>query len=322
MRAVTNMLEQDLKLLLRNALFWVMAATLVFIILTVRFLIPEDFSATPSALATYGFGGGVPGATMLEDPAAVESLVRETGAVGAVRQGDELTILHSDLSDQAAAALATRLTPPVTTPPAVETEVLRPQGGVVPQNLRVTPVAITFEAIVLGFLMASVLMLSERQEGVLEAYRISPGSALTYVASKTLLFMGLGTLYAVAMAVTTVGVAFSWPAFLLLSLLAGALYTMFGLGLTVFFRDISGWFVVAMLVLGINMVPVISHAAPTFAPAWLVAIPSYAIVFAFDEVLFPTGKSLAGTYLTLGAWTVAALVACTALIDRRLLSAR
>lgn len=322
MRAVAAMLEQDAKLLLRNALFWVVAATLVLIVVTVRFLVPEDFSSAPPALVLHGLEGGVPGAMVLDDPTAVVAHVRETGAVGVVRQDGVLTILHTDLSDQGAAALATRLTPPNRTPPDVRVEVLRASVDAAPANLRVVPVAITFEALVLGFLLASVLMLSERQEGVLAAYRVSPGNALAYVVSKTLLFMGLGAVYAVAMAVTTVGVAFAWPAFLLLALLASALYTMLGLCLTVFFRDMSGWFVVAMLVLGINMLPVVSHAAPTFAPAWLVAIPSYAIVFAFDEVLFPTGRSLAGTYLTLAAAVAVALAASTVLVQRRVLSAR
>lgn len=321
MRAVGSMLVQDATLLLRNALFWVVAATLVLIVVTVRFVVPADVAAPPS-LALYGFDGAVAGATEFGDPAAVAAHVRETGAVGAVRQDGVLTIVHSDLSDQGAAALATHLTPPTQTPPDVRVEVLRAATDAAPANLRVVPVAITFEAIVLGFLMASVLMLSERQEGVLGAYRVSPGSALTYVVSKTLLFMAVGAVYAVAMAVMTVGVAFSWPAFLLLALLASALYTMLGLCLTVFFRDISGWFVVAMLVLGINVVPVVSHAVPTFAPAWLVAIPSYAVVFAFNEILFPTGRNLGATYLTLAIAAAVALAASTTLVQRRLLSAR
>lgn len=191
MKRIASMLEQDLKLLLRNAIFWVMAATLILIIIAVKFLIPAEFSASDPALAVYGFAYSLPGSAALESPAAVERHVRETGGVGVVKQGDQLTLIHAGPNDQAATALITLITPPEGALPDLQTTVLRARAGAIPQNLRLLPVFIGFEVVVLGFLMAAVLMLGEKQEQVLKAYRLSPGGPLTYMASKTLLCAGL-----------------------------------------------------------------------------------------------------------------------------------
>jgi hypothetical protein len=320
MSAVASLLSQDVRLLLRNAIFWVVSATLVAIVLTVHLVIPAAPSPADVDVALYGFLETVPGATTLDGPEAVDEHVRRSGGVGAVRDATGVTVVHAGLSDQAAAAVAVLLTPPSGPLPLVDTELLRPRAGVVPQNLRATPLFIVFEALVLGFMMASVLMLAEKQEGVLRAYRVSPGGTLAYVGSKTILFTGLGALYAALLAAATVGVGFDWPSFLLLAGLASALYTLLGLCLTVFFRDLTGWFLVAVVVLGVNMVPMVSFAAPGFAPAWVAAIPAYGIVFAFEEILFPTGKDLAGTYLALTAGVAVGIALCAALVDRRLLS--
>jgi fluoroquinolone transport system permease protein len=321
MTAVVSLLTQDGRLLLRNAIFWVVSATLVAIVLTVHLVIPAEPSDARGDLALVGFSDAPAGATVLDSREALEEHVRRSGAIGVVRDDDGLTVVHAGLSEQAAAAVAVLLTPPVGPLLAVETELLRPRAGFVPQNLRAAPLFIVFEALVLGFMMASVLMLAEKGEGVLRAYRVSPGGTLAYVGSKTLLFTGLGTLYAVLLAVATVGVGFDLPRFLLLAALASALYTLLGLCLTVFFRDLTGWFLVAIVVLGLNMVPMVSFAAPGFAPAWVSAIPAYGILFAFEEILFPTGKDLTGHLLTLTAMVGAGFALCAALVGRRLLAA-
>jgi fluoroquinolone transport system permease protein len=66
----------------------------------------------------------------------------------------------------------------------------------------------------------------------------------------------------------------------------------------------------------------ISFSVPTFSPAWIEWIPSYGALFAYEEILFPTGKSILSIYLLLGVETVIAFFVCAALVKRRLLSAR
>jgi hypothetical protein len=321
MKRIALMLEQDFKLLLRNAIFWVVTATLVLIIVTVNFLIPADFSATKTELAVYGLGYDVPGAVKLDSVQAVERHVADRAAVGLVYEGGQYTLVHQGIGEKAAAAAVALLLPPAAALPQVDVLELRGQAAVIPENLRLTPVFICFEAMILGFLMASVLMLGEKQEQVLKAYRISPGGATRYVAGKTLLFALAGAAYAALMAVFTVGFRFNWLEFLLLGMIGSALYTLLGMCLAVFFRDMSGWFFTALVILSVNMLPAISYSNPSFSPAWITAIPSYQAIFAYAEVLFPTGKGAALPILLLAVETCVAFVLCTALVRGKLFSA-
>lgn len=321
MKAVAALLAQDLKLLLRNALFWVVTASLAVIVLTVRLLIPADFGMGREAVAVHGLGFPVPGALEMGSAADVEKAVAAGDAVGLVADGRTVTLLHGGLDERAAAALAALLLPAEPATPDVAVETLRPGAPAVAANLRLTPMFICFEAVVLGFLLSAVLMLNERREQVLRAFRVSPGGAARYVLAKTALFTCAGTLYAALMAAGTVGLRFDWPAFIALAAMMSALYTLLGMCLAVFFRDISGWFFTALTVLALNMLPMVSYGAPSFAPAWITAIPSYPSLFAMEEALFPTGRAIAGTLALLGMEAAAAFALCVALVRWKLLRA-
>lgn len=321
MKRIFSLLAQDFLLLLRNALFWVVTAALVIIVATINFLIPADFTSSESSLVVFGFDYAVPGSAAVQSPQEVEQAVREKGAVGLIAQDGNLTLLQSGLSEEAATALVSLLTPPSSTLAEVDTHVLRENTGAIAQNKRLTPVFICFEAIVLGFLMAGVLMLGEKQEQTLRAYRVSPGGAFAYIASKTLLLALLGTLYALLMTVFTIGIHFDWFNFIAISLLGCAFYSLLGLCVTVFFRDISSWFFLAALILSINMLPSVSYSVPTFSPAWISHIPSYTTIFAYEEILFDTGKSLSSAYLLLSLETAAAFALSMFLIKKKLLTA-
>ncbi len=314
-------LERDFKLLLRNAIFWVMTATLVAIILTVNFIVPEDFSASKTQVAVYGLDYTVPGAKVLRSAEEVEQYITDNAGLGIIFENGRYTLIHTGLGEKTAAAAAAALLPASLDLPQIEVSELRQQTRAIPENIRLTPVFICFEAIILGFLMSAVLMLSEKHEQVLKAYRISPGGTLRYVSGKAALFALIGTAYAVLMAVTTVGFDFDWAGFITVTLLGCALYTLLGMSLAVFFKDISGWFMTALVLLSLNMLPAISYSSPAFSPGWISAIPSYTAIFAYSEILFPVGKGVIAPVLILGAEVVAALALCSALVRAKLLRA-
>lgn len=322
MNRVMSLLRQDFKLLLRNALFWVLTVALVLIVVTVWYLIPREQTGFETRLAVYGMefpGGGV---EIVASPGKVEQMVREKGVLGIVREDGALTVVHDGLSRQAVTAFVAQIMPPQTPLSPIQIERLREAPQPVPHNLRFTPIFIAFEAVIVGFFMAAILMLGERQEGVLEAYRVSPGGMVPYVASKSLLFAIVGTVYALLMAFATVGFAFNIWQFIILTVLGSLFYTLLGMCVAVFFEDISSWFLAVVPLWALNMLPMISFSVPTFSPPWIEWIPSYSALFAYDEILFPTGKSLLSVYSLLGVETIAAFFVCAALVKRRLLSAR
>lgn len=318
MGKIFNLMVQDTKLMLRNAIFWVVTVSLVLIVLSVNFLIPQDFNSGGQPMVSWNLKTVHPGITPLESREAVEESVRKDGAIGMIQEGDTIVLVHTGLSEKAQNALMMML---FGEPEQgnIRQLILRPNTGIIPENIRLTPVFICFEAVVLGFLMAGILMLSEKEQKTIKAYRVSPGGTFSYVISKALVFGVLGTIYALLMAVFTVGFDFNWPGFILLAFISSILFTLLGLAVTVFFRDMSSWFFTAVLVLSINMTTMVSYSAPTFSPVWITFIPSYTIIFGFEDVLFGTGRNLAQALMVVFAESAVLFAAAYALVRRKLL---
>jgi len=323
MNRVFPLIVRDAKLLLRNAIFWVMSAALVLIVLTVRFVIPEDFSGAETTLIVYGIENPSGGTITAQSAEEAAELVRKTGGIGVIREGEGYTVLGDGLAEKTAASAIAALTVDAGLLTPLETEYLRGESGPIAQNLRLMPVFICFEALVLGFLMSGILLLGEKQERVINAYRISPGGTAAYIAGKALLFAAVGTVYALAMTVATVGASFDVLRFLLLTVLGCVFYTLLGICTAVFFRDVSGWFMVAVLLLAFNMLPMISYSIPAFSPGFLAYLPSYPILLAYQDILFYDGGSAAftRTLAVLTAETAVSFALCAALVRKKLLTA-
>lgn len=321
MKKIANLFQQDFKLLLRNAIFWVISASLILIIFTVHFLIPSDFSEKGTTVTVYGmetYRDEIKRAASAEE---VRNEVKTNGTVGIIYDNGNITVVHDGLSEKAVAALASSFVPLDTPLPEIEVESIREEIVEIPQNKRMMPVFITFEAIVTGFFMAAILLLGEKQEMVLKAYRISPGGTAAYITNKVLLFAVVGTLYAAIMTVLTVGFNINWGGFVLLTILGCVLYTLLGLGVAVFFKDLSSWFFVAVLILSLNMLPMVSFSSPAFSTAWLKFIPSYQILFSYSEVLFQTGKGIGSTIKLLTCEIIPVALLCSVLVKKKLMIA-
>ncbi len=175
--------------------------------------------------------------------------------------------------------------------PAYPVQTLRPQAPDVPLNLAGIPIFLVFEVAILGFLLVAVFVFQEKQEGTIRAYRVSPGGLWPYLISKVLVFTLLGLVYGVAVVLAGFGLSANWPAVLALTVWASAFMTVFGLGFAAWFDNLSHWFFPGLAVLVLNMLPFFSYVYPVFSPAWITVIPSYGLVFAVREALFPTGDA-------------------------------
>jgi hypothetical protein len=208
----------------------------------------------------------------------------------------------------------------------LEIAFLRPPSEPTPLNLRMVPLIMVLEVVLLGFLFAAVMMFQEKQEGTIRAYRVSPGGAVNYVLSKLALFVLLSLAYGVPVLVVA---AILMPAVLapdygltlLLVVLSSALMTLFSMAIAVFYRNLSEWVFVGMAVLIVNSVPMISYGMPSFAPTWLTYIPSYPSMFAMRDLLFHGAgwADIQGVVLYLGVLTLAGFAAAYAAVRYRLL---
>lgn len=318
MKRIVNLICQDTMLLLRNALFWVVTGFLAVIVITQLFLIPEEFNTGVQNLVSYNLQMEAPLMRPVESEQAVLEAVEQEGAVGFIQKEGSLTVIHSGLSPKAQNALVAFL---FGEPSGVDIQV-RSMGEnfkTISDNIRLTPAFICFEALISGFLMAGILMLEEKEGRTIRAYRISPAGTLQYVTAKTILFGTVGTLYSLLMAVLVVGFQFNWGGFILLAFLSSALFTLMGISITVFFHDMSSWFSVSILVLALNMMTMVGYSSPSFSPAWMRAIPSWPVIFAFEELLFGLGKGVGSTLVLVFTETSVLFILSCYLVRRRLL---
>lgn len=313
MRGVFSLCRQDFKRMLNNALFWIISVTLVLIILVVNLALPKSLKEAEYALVSLNIPSYEAFTTVVDNEDALRETVAKENGIGFIgREDGSITVIHTGLSEKRIHGLMLSLSGKAE---PVKLESINESSDSVPFNKRMTPIFICFEALIVGFILGGALMLSEKQEATVKALRISPVSVNRYIISKVLLFSTIGTLYALLMAVFCVGVEFNWLQFIILSFFGSAVFSVIGLAFTTLFRDMSGWFFSASLLLSINMLTSISYSNPSFNPLWMTFIPSYPIIFAYEGILF--GKGINSTALVaIGIWGVALYVVCFTMVRK------
>jgi hypothetical protein len=319
MRGIVALGIQDFKRLLANALFWVITATLVLIIILINFALPENISGESYHIFSYHTDYYADKTTTVNSEEELRQAVKENGTIGLLGNDDgSITVLNSGLSEKTVRAMMTVLHDPSDT--YVEVERLNNNNRAIPFNKRMTPVFICFEALIIGFILGGALMLSEKEEGTIRAMRIAPIGADKYLISKTVLFSIIAVLYALLMAFFCIGLNFAIFHFVLLSFFGASIFSLIGLAFTTLFRDMSSWFFSMALLLSVNMLPVVAYSDASFSPLWLRMIPSYSLIFAYENILFGMGRSLLPTVFTVMGWCIGAYVISRFMVGRYFLS--
>ena len=285
MKSILALMEVDLKLVLKNIFFWVLVGMLIAIILVVNFLLPERIGTSSPEIVTYGIE--MDGYKQADSIDELKKMVEQyDNTVGVALDKGNYTVIANNFSDKQAAAVIL----PFLEGTDKKTEVSISQIGnsitPPPFNKRCLPVFICFEAIVQGFLLAGVLMLNEKSGKIVRALQASPIHALQYWTAKVLLFSAIGGLYALLMAVFTVGLKFPVIPFILLSMIASAIFTMIGLITATFFRSLNNWFMLTALILGVNMLTMFAYVFPSLSLPFMKLIPSYPFIFLYEQILF------------------------------------
>lgn len=196
--------------------------------------------------------------------------------------------------------------------PSFETVLLEPQQAAMTIPQIYLPMMAMFEVAILGFLFIAVMVFQERQDGAIRAYRVSPGGTVAYTLAKIAAWAFLSLVYGFLFAFTTlffsIGIG-AWLQYLLIVLLVSVFMSAFGLVVATFFRSISEWFFIGLVLLVVNMLPQLSFANPSFSPDWIRYIPSYPALFAIRDVLYGWGDGTGvggavGLYLVLAAGSV------------------
>ncbi len=340
MKALWTLFKQDALLSWRNGLILVTVVTLA-IIIGLYWLLPlfvaDELTLGPSQLyfddtSDRSVSELLAGAEFAESREELELAVADAdGLVGIVASGDrrsvEFEIVYKHVPDSAQVNILEAALREIAATlrgedraERIDSRSLRPGTPALTANQGLITVMLAFEVMILGFLFVAVVVFGEKTEGSIRAYRVTPSGLANYVISKVAVFTILSTLYGLVMVVATIGPR-ALGQLLPVLLISTALMSALGLGVAVFFKNISEWFVTGVVALSINMLAILPYQIPTFSARWLTFLPGYAVIFGATEILFPTGEVgfAQPMYLTLGVWLVAALVFAAVAVRRSIM---
>lgn len=340
-KGLVNLFKKDAVVALRNSMFWVLIITLILMISTVKFLIPDEIEIIENRVIFDSSQDKVLVQTLLNLGFQEENLVasqeevrarveEDSQSIGIIFEGSiqspKFTVIHHGsvnsqqqrLIDASLEGLVAALSG-VNKDTAYQVELLRPRAPTPSKKLTSIPGLLVFEVLILGFMYIAIFMFQEKEEGSIRAFRVSPGSSSQYILSKALLFIVVGLIYGFSLVLLTVGISFNFLYLALAIILGSALYTFMGGIVGVFFNNISQWFIFGIGLLLINMVPIISDVYPAFSPKLVTWIPSYPVLAIFNEILFPTGKAMMPTVILVIALTIVAYILCHLLVEAKLM---
>lgn len=302
MKGLFTLVRQEILVALRSG-FLIFLAGIFVVLVVVYHLLPDSVEIGPSVVVLGG--DELSGELEIDEDAEIVSSREELeeavagGSVGIVADasGDVLRfelVVGPGLSERSVALVESGLRYAIAQqlPGALdglEIEYLTaPRPALTIPQIYVPMIAM-FEVAILGFMFVAVMVFQERQDGAIRAYRVSPSGTARYVVAKVLTWTLLGVIYGAVFVFATLLFSMTpaaWLTFLALLVLVNVFMTAVGLIVASFFRSISEWFFVGLVLLVINMVPQVSFANPSFSPEWIKAIPSYPALFAMRDIFY------------------------------------
>ncbi len=343
-KKLANAIAQDFLLTFRSGHIYVILA-MAAIILILVFALPAQVDNQPAEyfydqsgngpFTTFLQQSGLPNESIVQSETALNEILNNSQkAIGIIFNGDLQTpdfkiIVQGDIPQEninllkASLDMFVKMIQGNYTPVDAKVTTLMPGSEPIPLNKNMIPIFMTFEVILLGFLIGAVLIFQGKQEGSLRAYRVSPGGTLVFILSKVILYAGISLIYGLTVSLIAFGFSVNYLQLSILILLSSALMTLLGLAIAVFFTNISEWFFAGALLLIVAMLPTLSYAMPMFSPGFITWIPTYRIIFGFRDILFGIGSRAAinQTYLIGLIALVVAFAVSYILVDRKLMKA-
>ena len=167
--------------------------------------------------------------------------------------------------------------------------VLQPGASKPPFNASWIPILFTVDLCILGHMFAAVMVLQDKEQGLIQLYRVSPGGAAAYVGSKLIVGLSLTLLNLLVL----VGLAYprglAEPWLYALVLLTCGGMTLLGIGLAVPFRSFAQYFYPLALVGLLAAAPMFLALNPSAPLEWTWWLPTYHVLFGGEALLFEAG---------------------------------
>jgi len=308
-----GLLVKDFRLAFRNYYLLMVVLIAVLLVAVTHLVIPEEINAEgtlvylvesqrPEFQQLVALFSQKPGAIKAGSRAELIEKMRETSnSVGMVLKEEDgkptvEVVLQGYESEETQRALELSIRAAANFREFLATGVqvirLRQDAGAgIPFNLAVLPIMILTEPMMLGLILVAAMVFMEREEGTALAYLVSPGHITEYLSSKIIVMVLLGLLSTALITTLTIGLDVNWAQLIALVVVGSIFGTCLGLLIASYFNSLSKamvWILVVSIVLTLPQVP---YLVPSFAPRYLTFLPTYGILFAIKEALFPTGNS-------------------------------
>ena len=342
MKQFLSLFQQDFKVTIRNAFIYILLA-LVVIIIALVFFLPETmnmrspeffFDASEGKLVEKALlAAGMDAENVVESQEALLTALEESKkGIGIVFQGslenpqftlytegpvakENLNLIEAILEQVVAELSGEKLLE------NYSVKLLRGQSEPIPLNQNIVPIFLVLDAALLGYMISSVIIFQEKEEGTLRALRVTPMTPLVYIGSKTVLYVLMGLAYGAPAVLAARGFSANYLNLLIVLSLFSVLMTLLGISIAVFFRNMSEWLFGGVFVLILMILPSISYGIPAFAPTWITCLPTFPVIFAVRDAMFYSASlaSIGSVVWMLLLEIALMLVVCYMAVSRKLL---
>lgn len=172
--------------------------------------------------------------------------------------------------------------------------VLRPDTPAISGASLALPLLFGMDVAIIGFLLAGVMLLADKQHGTVYFYRVTSASTWPYVLSKAIVNVALAALNtAILFAVAEPAQIGSFAAWAIL-MLAVLTLSLLGVGMAVHFRNLSSFFYPLTALALVLQLPMLPYLSPGMGWAdWLAFLPTHAVMFGGRLALAPGSGSFA-----------------------------
>lgn len=151
------------------------------------------------------------------------------------------------------------------------------------------PVFLTFNGSLMGlFIIASYIFL-DRQEGIIQAYAVTPAPIWNYLLSKVGVIITSAVIFSLIILLPTVGLKINYGLLLIFLICSGFFAASLGLVITSYYKDLMQSFGMLYSVIMIMILPSIAYFIPSWEPSWIKFIPTYHMLESFKELLLESG---------------------------------
>ena len=174
--------------------------------------------------------------------------------------------------------------------------------GTVPRlNTRqaVVPVYVTFACCLMGIFIVCAYVFQDKQENVIRAFLVTPGTLHQYLWGKILLIETVCLASATLVTVPVMGLQPAYGLFYLLLISAAFCFTAMGLVVSSFFPSMGKAFGSLYLLMILLMLPAIPYYVGSFDPMWIRLLPTDPVLRGFRQIM--QGRpEVSGILLTAG----------------------